>query len=312
MNRSSQSSPSQDEMAIALQLVADDRETIPYRRRFNRITGAVTASILFQQAIFHWRNNKRRPFFKFMEPTDSSNRLYREGDSWTEELGFTRYEFESARELIATKIKKGGELPSDKPIAYWRDGNNLTWYAINEQVAAQWIYLAYNPVEANGEKSHSLPCRPRPIVINPHSRMRKSHIRDVEKPRSMKWGKSRFPISEKETLQRFGREVDPLHQKANSLWETAYGQLQLQMPREAFDTWLRGARLVEYRNDAVPVYLLGVPNIYAREWLEHRLKKIVVRALTQIAGQQVDVKFVLWADHIMPEKTPDAGARLNF
>lgn len=300
-------------MAIALQLVADDRDMIPYRRRLNRITGAVTATILFGQSLFHWRNNKRRPFFKFMEPTESANRLYREGDSWIEELGFTRYEFESARGLIATKIKKGGALPDDRPMAYWRDGNNLTWYAINEQVAAQWIYLAYNPEIANGEKSHPLICTRHANGEKSHSRVWKNRIRDVKKPRSMKWGKSRFPITEKENPQRKEAETSlVLDPKANTIWEIAYGQLALQMPREAFDTWLRGAKLIAYHDEAIPIYMLGVPNIYAREWLNHRLKKIIVRTMSQIAGQAVDVKFVLWSEHIKPEPKFDAGPRTNF
>src|SRR5205085_6884033 len=95
---------------------------------------------------------------------------------------------------------------------------------------------------------------------------------------------------------------------AQTIWETAYGQLQLQMPREAFDTWLRGARLLAHEDGT---YILGVPNIYAREWLEHRLKKIIVRTLSQLAGRSVEVSFVLWAEHHVEEETYDAGPLLQ-
>lgn len=104
-------------------------------------------------------------------------------------------------------------------------------------------------------------------------------------------------------------------QHFHTIWETAYGQLQLQMPREAFDTWLRGAKLIAMEKSPtfgsvlgianvhaqecweIPVFVLGVPNTYAQAWLEHRLKKVIVRALRQIAEQDVDVEFVLWAEH---------------
>ncbi len=84
------------------------------------------------------------------------------------------------------------------------------------------------------------------------------------------------------------------------VWQTAYGELQLQLPRETFDTWLRNARLVAHEDGT---FIIGVGNIYAREWLEQRLKKVVVRTLGRIAGRSVEVRFVLAADH--PAPRPD-------
>src|SRR5574341_239636 len=81
-----------------------------------------------------------------------------------------------------------------------------------------------------------------------------------------------------------------------TVWQTAYGDLQLQMPRETFDTWLRTARLLAHEDGT---FIVGVENTYARDWLEHRLKKVVLRTLNQIAGRTVEVRFVLW------NETPD-------
>ncbi len=77
------------------------------------------------------------------------------------------------------------------------------------------------------------------------------------------------------------------------IWQAAYGELQLQMPRETFDTWLRNARLIAYEDGT---YILGVQNVYAREWLEHRLKKLIVHTLSYLAGRSVEVRFVLWSE----------------
>lgn len=79
-----------------------------------------------------------------------------------------------------------------------------------------------------------------------------------------------------------------------SIWNTAYAHLGLQMPREAYETWLRGATLVAYEDGT---YVLGVPNIYAQQWLDHRLKSVVVRTLSQIAQRAVEVRFVLDQSH---------------
>lgn len=85
-----------------------------------------------------------------------------------------------------------------------------------------------------------------------------------------------------------------INNDAQSLWETSYAQLQLQMPREAFDTWLRSAILLESDGETM---ILGVQNVYAREWLEHRLKKTITRTFTQIAGRRIEVRFVLRAEY---------------
>ena len=73
---------------ILLQVLADDKQLIIYRKELNKLTGSVTASILLQQLIFYASQKKYKPFYKFIEPC--SNELYRKGDSWTEELGFTK------------------------------------------------------------------------------------------------------------------------------------------------------------------------------------------------------------------------------
>lgn len=82
------------------------------------------------------------------------------------------------------------------------------------------------------------------------------------------------------------------HRSAATIWQTAYGELQLQMPRETFDTWLRHARLIAHEDGT---YIIGVQNIYAREWLEHRLKKMITRTLSQVAERTVEIQFVVWA-----------------
>ena len=89
-------------------------------------------------------------------------------------------------------------------------------------------------------------------------------------------------------------EPKPAHPKipdeASLIWQTAYGDLQLQLPRETFDTWLRNSRLVNFENDE---FVIGVDSIYAVEWLKHRLHKVVLGVLRRIAEKDVDVNFVL-------------------
>jgi len=73
-------------------------------------------------------------------------------------------------------------------------------------------------------------------------------------------------------------------------WVAALGQLQMELPRASFDTWLRDAQLVGYREGVLEV---GVENTYARDWLEDRLKSTVGRVLTGVVGEKMEVRYVV-------------------
>ena len=78
---------------------------------------------------------------------------------------------------------------------------------------------------------------------------------------------------------------------AERLWQAALGQLQMEMPRAAFDTWVRDAEYLAYEDGT---FIIGVQNAYARDWLEDRLLSTVKHVITGIAGRTVAVRFVVW------------------
>jgi chromosomal replication initiator protein len=47
-------------------------------------------------------------------------------------------------------------------------------------------------------------------------------------------------------------------------WQATVGQLQMEMSKASFDTWVRSAELLSYQDDN---FTVGVPNAYARDWL---------------------------------------------
>jgi chromosomal replication initiator protein len=85
---------------------------------------------------------------------------------------------------------------------------------------------------------------------------------------------------------------------AEQLWQAALGQLQMEMPRATFDTWVRDAELLTYEDGA---FVIGVQNAYARDWLEDRLLSTVKRVLTGIVGSTVEVRFVVWVEDTTDE-----------
>ena len=77
---------------------------------------------------------------------------------------------------------------------------------------------------------------------------------------------------------------------AEQAWQSVIGQLQMEMPRASFDTWVRDTRVAGYDSGVITV---GVRNAYARDWLESRLMSTVSGLLTGIMDQAVDVRFVI-------------------
>jgi chromosomal replication initiator protein len=77
---------------------------------------------------------------------------------------------------------------------------------------------------------------------------------------------------------------------AEQAWQSVIGQLQMEMPRASFDTWVRDTRVAGY--DA-GIMTVGVRNAYARDWLESRLMNTVARLLAGIMERAVDVRFVI-------------------
>jgi chromosomal replication initiator protein len=79
--------------------------------------------------------------------------------------------------------------------------------------------------------------------------------------------------------------------KTDEIWQAALGELQMEMTRATFETWVKPTSLLSYEDGR---FVIAVPNAYAQEWLQNRLLSTVKRVLTGITGRSVEVKFVVW------------------
>jgi len=73
-------------------------------------------------------------------------------------------------------------------------------------------------------------------------------------------------------------------------WNSVLTQLQMDMPRASFETWVLGTQALGLEND---VLLVSTRNAYARDWLDSRLTSTVQRLLVGILNRSVSVKFVV-------------------
>ncbi len=82
--------------------------------------------------------------------------------------------------------------------------------------------------------------------------------------------------------------------KAEQAWQATLGQLQTDMPKAAFETWVREARYLSYEDGS---FIVGVTNAYARDWLQSRLSSTVNRILTSLMNRTVEISFVVWSQN---------------
>jgi hypothetical protein len=78
--------------------------------------------------------------------------------------------------------------------------------------------------------------------------------------------------------------------KPREAWQSVLGQLQMEMPRVSFDTWVRDTEALSLDEG---VMIIAARNAYARDWLESRLASTVQRLLIGILNQTVTVQFVI-------------------
>jgi chromosomal replication initiator protein len=94
---------------------------------------------------------------------------------------------------------------------------------------------------------------------------------------------------------------------ADQAWQSVLGQLQMEMPRASFDTWVRDTKPVSYNDGTLTI---GVRNAYARDWLESRLASTVNRLLNGIFNSTVDVHFVVNGNEMqrIADETPASAS----
>jgi len=83
----------------------------------------------------------------------------------------------------------------------------------------------------------------------------------------------------------------PLYATPDDLWRAALTELQLQMTKATFNTWLIDSCVLA-QVSTLTCLIISVRNRYAQEWLTHRLRSVIVRTLSSIAGYRVEVHFV--------------------
>jgi len=194
----------------------------------------------------------------------------RNGDCEIDEIARTLQEngvFPENAARIAARMSHAGLTSQDALEIFWATLQAAAQPGLaEEQVVARAVYRLEQGIWDAGERAREAIRRARHRTSSP------GVVSGIEQS--------------DEALQ----ETDP----AGRIWQAALGELQLELTRATFETWLRNSRLVACEDG---VFVIGVANSYARDWLESRLRAVVERVLARLTGQPVQAHFVVNGQH---------------
>jgi len=76
------------------------------------------------------------------------------------------------------------------------------------------------------------------------------------------------------------------------IWQTVLGEIELQISRPNFLTWLKHSELLN-RDEKEGTAIIGLPNNFAKEWVRNRYHKIILGSLRNIDGSIKNVNYVV-------------------
>jgi chromosomal replication initiator protein len=94
-------------------------------------------------------------------------------------------------------------------------------------------------------------------------------------------------------------------------WQATLGQLQLEMSKASFDTWVSCAEYLSY-DEVTGCFTIGVKNAYARDWLDDRLSAKIGRILTGMLGNTVTTEIKVGSTNTADLSTQNGQTSVNF
>ena len=85
------------------------------------------------------------------------------------------------------------------------------------------------------------------------------------------------------------------HPKDNSgqIWEAVLGELELQVPRPSFETWLKGTSGARISDNE---FVVTAPNTFVAEMLDQRMYSLISQSLERVVGDEIEVRFEVGDD----------------
>ncbi len=101
-------------------------------------------------------------------------------------------------------------------------------------------------------------------------------------------------------LQTFNRTMD-----LNQLWQSTLGEMEVQLSRANFATWMKNSSLIEKKDG---VFYVALPNNFAKEWVEGKYQKNILSILRARDESIKKIEFVVGGEAMFSKKQAPSAA----
>jgi chromosomal replication initiator protein len=95
----------------------------------------------------------------------------------------------------------------------------------------------------------------------------------------------------------------------NQIWQSTLAELELQISRPNFLTWLKNSRLIKKEEDGRMV--IGLVNNFAKEWVENKYHKMILETLRSLDETVKKIEYTVLIEQRLPENKPESKTALN-
>ena len=92
----------------------------------------------------------------------------------------------------------------------------------------------------------------------------------------------------------------------NELWKAALGEIELQVSKANFKTWLQNTTIADKKGGVVTI---AVPNGFTKEWLQNKYHKFILRSLRNLESDVKEVIYQISSQNQNKEPVKDKGVR---
>jgi chromosomal replication initiator protein len=93
---------------------------------------------------------------------------------------------------------------------------------------------------------------------------------------------------------------------AQKVWDTALGELQIQVNKSNFHTWLKGTIGLNCQDGQ---FVIGVPNTFVAEYLDRNQRSLIEKVLTDLTQQGLEVRFQIHDSPAKMSQRPDSRTK---
>ena len=76
----------------------------------------------------------------------------------------------------------------------------------------------------------------------------------------------------------------------DELWQNVLADVELNTSRATFNTWFGGTNIQSIEDN---ILLISVPNSFAKEWLENKFNKFILKSIRNFLPEIKDIKFII-------------------